>query len=561
MGLLTRLRQALSPIVEDAGYPSISASIASPRSGGSYLDYSRSAGRYYADGSKWPGGMSSNGAAPIIDHTTMRANARSAAHDSLTARSLLHRSTQTVIDRGVRIECAPVASILGISEEEAETWATDHETRFDLWARSQLCTVDESMTFYQLQRALKFMRKRDGEYFVRCYYDSRRDLLNPLRLGIIDPNQIQGDALTDSIWARTYGDGIDRDEYGREVAFNVLVQHKDGTVTRETLPAVSPRSGLPFVLHGYSPEYAGQSRGFSEIGHALQEIENLGDFESATIKKAINQAAITMYVKPGDDAPALNPLADYASGAVSSYQAAQAPTTATSELAEDPVNYSEMNDVVLRPGSVGVFNLQEGEDLVPFTSTSPGASFESFWSTVVGNIAASVNMPPELAMLKFGTSFSAMRGVLIMYWRTACIERDEEESDLYNHVWRAWLTGEIAAGRSSCPGWSDPRLRAAWCACSWSGPPMPNIDPSKTMNADKGYVELGAQTLDMVARDYNGSSGPANRAKLKRQIAQLTMPPWAEKSAPSPASSSVMSQEQQSEEAPGEEPENQEEQV
>jgi len=370
MGILSRFKAALAPIVEDAGYPRISASIASPRSGGSYLDYSRSAGRYYADGAKWANGLSSNGSAPIIDHTTMRANARSASHDSLAARGILQRFAQTVVDRGVRIECAPIASMLGITEEEAEAWATDHETRFDLWARSQTCTVDESMTFYQAQRALMYMRKRDGEYFVRCYYDPRRDLLNPLRLGIIDPNQIQGDALTDSMWARTYGDGIDRDEYGREVAFNVLVQHADGTATREKIPAVSPRTGLPFILHGFSPEYAGQSRGFSAIGHALQEIENLGDFEAATIKKAINQAAITMYVKPGDDAPALNPLADYASGAVSGYQAAQAPTTATSELAEDPVSYSEMNDVVLRPGSVGVFNLQEGEDLVPFNSTA-----------------------------------------------------------------------------------------------------------------------------------------------------------------------------------------------
>lgn len=538
MGILSRFKAALAPIVEDAGYPRISASIASPRSGGSYLDYSRSSGRYYADGAKWANGLSSNGSAPIIDHTTMRANARSASHDSLAARGILQRFAQTVVDRGVRIECAPIASMLGITEEEAEAWATDHETRFDLWARSQTCTVDESLTFYQLQRALVYMRKRDGEYFVRCYYDPRRDLLNPLRLGIIDPNQIQGDALTDSMWARTYGDGIDRDEYGREVAFNVLVQHADGTATREKIPAVSPRTGLPFVLHGFSPEYAGQSRGFSAIGHALQEIENLGDFEAATIKKAINQAAITMYVKPGDDAPALNPLADYASGAVSGYQAAQAPTTATSELAEDPVSYSEMNDVVLRPGSVGVFNLQEGEDLVPFNSTSPSSAFETFYAMVAGNIAASLNMPPELAALRFGQSFSAMRGVLIMYWRTACIERDDEESDLYNHVFRAWLTGEIAAGRSRCPGWSDPRMRAAWCACSWSGPPMPNIDPSKTMNADKGYVELGAQTLDMVARDYNGSSGPANRAKLKRQIGQLTVPPWASRSssaAPAPS--------------------------
>jgi capsid protein len=173
-----------------------------------------------------------------------------------------------------------------------------------------------------------------------------------------------------------------------------------------------------------------------------------------------------------------------------------------------------------------VFNLQGGEDLKSFDNTAPAESFASFVQAFTGYLAQSVNMPPEVLSLKFGSSFSAMRGVLILFWRTACIERDEEASDFYNPVFRAWLAGEIAAGRVSCPGWSDPRMRAAWCACTWSGPPMISIDPSKTATADQMYVQMGAQTLDDVAKSFNGSSGSANRQKNKRQIPQLTKVPW-----------------------------------
>lgn len=56
---------------------------------------------------------------------------------------------------------------------------------------------------------------------------------------------------------------------------------------------------------------------------------------------------------------------------------------------------------------------------------------------------------------------------------------------------------------------------------------MPNIDPDKTASADMKYVEMGAQTLDRVARNTNGSSGKANRAKLAREIAELTAVPWS----------------------------------
>jgi len=104
--------------------------------------------------------------------------------------------------------------------------------------------------------------------------------------------------------------------------------------------------------------------------------------------------------------------------------------------------------------------------------------------------------------------------------------RDEMVADFLNPVYEMWLSEEIAAGRIGAPGWSDPRLRTAWLSCQWAGSPMPNIDPLKTANADRAYVEMGAQTLDDVARNYNGSSGKANRSKNKRQYEELTPPPW-----------------------------------
>jgi lambda family phage portal protein len=491
-------------------------------SAGSYFESIRGAG-YAFTGAKWSNGLSSSGRAPIIDNATMRANARSAVHDSMPARAIVERYTQMVVDTGVSVSCAPIAELLGITPEAAEEWASDVEQRFHLWASSQLVTAAEDMTLYQAQRYTMRARKRDGEWFIRLYYDSRRDLLNPLRIGFIDANQIQGDALTDTSWAHTYGDGVERDDRGREISYTVLVQDADGKATFQKIPAVSLRSGLPLMLHGYSPEYAGQGRGFSAIGHAIHEFEMLTDFTAAQIKKAIIQSSISMYVKPPASTPALNPFRDLGSGPVSSFQAPTAPST---EPGEPTVSYSSINDTNLRPGSVGVFNLQGGEDLKAFDSSAPSESFASFLQAFTGYLAQSVSMPPEVLALKFGSSFSAMRGVLILFWRTACIERDEEASDFYNPVFRAWLSGEIAAGRVSCPGWSDPRMRAAWCNCTWSGPPMISIDPSKTATADQMYVQMGAQTLDDVAKNLNGSSGAANRQKNKRQIPQLTKVPW-----------------------------------
>jgi lambda family phage portal protein len=553
---LEKLRSLFGGAARGAGYPAIGDAVTGAgydddpgpqprrRPGGSYYTalYGRNgiptgSGGYLYDGAKWSHGLAASGRTPVIDHALARANARAAVHDSPTARSIIDRYEQTVVDTGVRVECAPDATLLGITPEAAETWAADVESRFHLWASSQLSSAAEDMTFYQAQRFSMRSRKRDGEYFARLYYDSRRDLLNPLRIGWLDPGQIRGDARTDTAWPTTEADGIVRDERGRELAFDVLARQADGAYRPVRIPAVSPRSGLPVILHGYAPEYAGQGRGYSPIAHAIHEFQLITDLSVAVIKKAALQASIAMYVKPSEKADAMNPFLDQASGPTSASQPPEKPAETEDPEEQELVTYSQVNEFSARPGSAAVFNLQAGSDLILPPSTQGAESFSSFVEAFVGYIAASVNMPPEILSLKFSNSYSASRAALILFWRTACIERDEEASDFYNPIFRAWLTGEIAAGRVSAPGWSDPRLRAAWCVCSWNGPPMPNIDPAKTANADKAYIELGAQTLDTVARNYNGSSGAANRAKLSRQLLQLPVPPWAKKSAtPSPGS-------------------------
>lgn len=132
----------------------------------------------------------------------------------------------------------------------------------------------------------------------------------------------------------------------------------------------------------------------------------------------------------------------------------------------------------------------------------------------------------EVVLKKFSNNYSASRGTLILCWRSAQIEGMEMSADFLDPVYEMWLSEEIAAGRISAPGWSDYRLRAAWLSCEWAGSPMPNIDPLKTAEADKAYVELSAQTLDDVARNFNGSSGKANRTKNIRQFEELPEPPW-----------------------------------
>jgi capsid protein len=181
---------------------------------------------------------------------------------------------------------------------------------------------------------------------------------------------------------------------------------------------------------------------------------------------------------------------------------------------------------ITQPGSVLIGNLRRGDKIKYLQDTSPSQNFDTFIGSFFSSIAASTGWSIETVLKKFNNNYSASRATLILCWRVANIQRLEMNSDFDNPIYEMWLSEEIAAGRISAPGFSDPLLKAAWLNCEWAGIPMPSIDPLKNMQAAKLAVELAAETLDDVAREHNGSSGKANRAKLARQFEELPEPSW-----------------------------------
>lgn len=484
------------------------------------------------DGAKWPGGLSASGQSPILNHYMLRQNARSAYHDVPQAKAMVDRFADTVVGPGLRLDATPAADLLGITKEQAEAWAEKVNAAFHCWAKSEKVSIDGRMNLYQAQRLAEICQHRDGEYFTRLYYTNRRDLLNPLQLSFLDPNQIRGYGFTNTYGFQWDGDGINRDKNGKAISYDVYQRGKDGEYIKTTVPAYGARSKRRMMLHGLMQEYPGQGRGFSRIGHALQEFENISDFSLSTIKKAINQSSITMYVKPNENNPASNPMIGN-TGVSAAAPTIPSATETTDAEGCDPVAVTALPEATnMVPGSAAVFSLQEGEDLRPFDGSAPADSFAQFVDAFTAYLAASVSMPIELLLLRFNQNYSASRACLVLFWQVAEIMRAERATDFLNPIYENWLAGEIAAGRISAPGWSDPRLRAAWLECNWIGPSMPEIDPVKAAEAAKLRIEMCSTTLERTAREYNGTSAKDNMLQLEAEYGRYPKPPWAKEEAP-----------------------------
>ena len=485
-------------------------------------------------GGKFSGGMSTSQPGSVFNHWQLRQQARVVYEESTQARAMVDRFVDTVVDSGLTVEPEPDADVLGITPEAAQEWGRKVRAAFHLWATQKRQHRAGLFTFYQAQHLVQTYAERDNDFFVRFYYDlGNRQLLNPLQFEIIDTNQIRGDTITSTILVGRYPDGIERNADGTEKAYNVWVQNANSTFDQVTIDKYTAGGKLQ-MLHGFRASYAGQGRGMSELGIALQEFEQITDFTQAYIQKAINQASIVLFNKPSKDAPASNVLEQIGTMGAGPASVALGGPGGVAGVAGNSVTSTTLNAVPIeeatfkQPG-MAFFNLDSGEELVPFQSTAPTADFGAFVDSFTAYLCAAKGMPLEVLLMRFNQNYSASRAALLLFWRVACMKRDHLADDFLNPSYEAFLSCEIAAGRITCPGWSDPRIRAAWLACRWNGTPMPNIDPNSTAKADQLYVEMGAQTLDDVARNLNGSSGKANRHKLATEAAELSKAqfPWS----------------------------------
>lgn len=486
-----------------------------------------------SDGSKMPQGISGTGQSVVFNHGLLLRNGRRAYHETPQAYSIVTRMADTVADTGLRWEPMPNALTLGISQEQAAEWARNVKQKFDAWAKAKVQHRSGTMNWYQSQRLYQIGQHRDNDQFVRFFYSRDKNLLNPFQFEFVDAAQIRGTAFTSTWGLSTSRDGIIRDPQGREKGYNVWIRNATtGQYEAKVINAKSA-SGRLLMIHGFMPEYAGQGRGLSRLGGEVQEFQKITDLTLAEIQKAINQSSIWGFVKPSDKEDAASPFSGNLTqgGAGPAGESFGAPSSGDAESGDsqglDPLQCYDIPEATLSRPGVFIANLMRGQDIKMVDNTSPATGFDKFVDAFTSYIASAKGIPIEVLLMKFGQNFSASRGALLLFWRIAQIWRDEMAADYLNPCVEMFLSEEIAAGRVFAPGWSDPRLRAAWLNSMWIGPPAPDIDPMKTSKASLNRIQSGTSTVNMEARNTNGSDAAANKVALTEELTNFPIPPWS----------------------------------
>ena len=444
--------------------------------------------------------------ASIYDLTALRARSRDSLRNEPLATGAINTTVTNVVGSGLSLHSQIDAQLLGMTEDEADVWQSNVEREWSLWSESKDCDISRSMTFSALTELAFRSTLENGDTFVLLPRVKRPGSVYSLRVQLIEADRVSNPRFglnTPVITA-----GVEKDEAGAPVAYHVQRQHPGNALTFtadqfswDRYPAFGARSGLRNVLHLYRPLRIGQTRGIPYLAPVIEPLKMLGRYKQAELMAAVVAAMFTVFIKTDSGQGLANiPLAPGAHPVVTYGQDTAAQT----------------QDV--RLGNGMVVELAKGEDVSTANPGRPNPGFDGFVTAVLRQIGVALELPFEILIHHYTSSYSAARAAMLDAWKFFSSRRTWLANNFCQPVYESWLAEAVALGRVSAPGFfTDPLMRKAYCGTVWTGPGRGMIDEVKETKAMEQRIALGVTTASQETAAYDGGDWDAKQPRRLKE--------------------------------------------
>lgn len=459
------------------------------------------------------------------NNLTLRQRSRMLYMSAPIATSAVRTSRTNIVGTGVVPRPRIDAATLGMTAEQADAWGDAARQEFALWAEDRRsCDLMGLNDFYELQQLIVQSWLMSGDVFalVRHVKPSR---LRPygLRLKLVEADRVStptGMAASGTN-VRTYPtawttgvnpgtgnlvyDGVEVGRDGNVVAYHVSNHHPWELAERgdpdewQRVAAYGAKSGMPNVLHVMESERPDQYRGVPYLAQAIEPVLQMRRYTTAELEAAVIQASFSAFVKTEDPTSnPFNPVGDGSGGP------------------DDGTMLSDDDEIEISPGAVNF--MKPGEDIVFGDPSRPNSGFAAFIEAMATQVGAAMEIPKDLLLKQFNSSYSASRAALMEAWKAFRMRRRWLVADFCRPVWELFVSDAVASGRLDAPGFfTDPIRRAAYLGCEWIGPSQGQLDPVKEINAELSAIGAGITTREAAAVRINGSDWDENVARMRRE--------------------------------------------
>ncbi len=428
--------------------------------------------------------------------STLRQRSRDLYYGVPLATAALKTMRTNVVGQGLVLKSQIDYEYLGHSKDEARQIEIAIEREFKLFAESQNCDSTRLDNFYELQQLAFLNWLISGDVVVLLPMKKRAGSIYELTIQLIEADRIC--TPDDKTYDENIHDGVETDSDGEVIAYHIAKNHPFAIDCKSVqewrrVKAFGRKTGRRNVLLISNRERIGQYRGIPFVSPIIEALKQLGRYTDAELMAAVISGFFTVFIEKEGVSEEV-PLGEID------------PDDDGGSLAPTP-NISLGNGAIV--------DLQEGEKANAINPGRPNANFGGFVQSICSQIGAALEIPYEVLMKHFSSSYSASRGALLEAWKTFNMYRSWLARDFCQPIFEEWLSEAVAKGRINAPGFfTDPLVRKAYCGAKWNGPTQGQLDPVKEVNAAVTRIENGLSTHDTEAQELTGSNFYANVRQL-----------------------------------------------
>lgn len=427
----------------------------------------------------------------------LRNRSASLAINSPIGQAAIKTSLTGTINSGLKLYPRIKAEELGLSEEEGRAWTRKVKLEFELWAKSISCDFYRRNNFYEMQQIAYQNSLMDGDCF--CLFRRRLPTEeNPytLKLQLIEAGRVSNpnEAGFSGLEARgeTKGsrivNGIEVNREGRMEAIWISNRlWNEPSINGELYwqrVKVYGETGQN-VLHICRDSRIEQFRGEPYLSPVIETLKQISRFTEAELTSAINKAFFSMFFT--------QTLGNLTNNQI---------LGASDEPCLDVDEYRVENGMMVAlPAGIDVKSIDNSSSQNTF-------AFDKFINNLIGQIAAGINLPSELLLKKFQSSYSASKAALLQAEEEFRQRREAFIIDFCTPVYENFLMEAIASGRIEAEGYfENPLKRMLWSRADWLVEGNHYLDPVKEIQAAEKRIALGIstrqkETAELVGGDF-----------------------------------------------------------
>lgn len=442
-----------------------------------------------------------------FDKDTIDDRARDVTLNDGYAAGVVAIHKDNIVGNQFRLNAQPNADVLGIDDEE---WLYEFqrvvEARFNNTASSSKHWLDASgmNDFTAMVRQAVGMFLIHGEVLSVAEWisDSRRPYATAIQM--ITPRRLNNPyGIMDKAGLKA---GIERDSYGRAVAYHIMEAHPyDYTQSEKQFKwkriDAETKWGRQQVIHIIEQLLPDQIRGVSEMVSVLKQMRMTRRFQDVELQQAVLQATYAASIETDLPPQVMAEIMGANPNAPSFGEAAK--SMLSSILQHRATNNIQLDGAripVLHPNTK--LNLQQ--------LGQPSGVGSEYEQSLLRHIAAGLGVSYEQFSRDYTkTNYSSARASMNETFKFMQSRKKAVADRFATAVYRLWLEEQINQGSIPLPKgkgktwiYSNPEIFDALTQCSWIGAARGQIDEMKETQAAILKTKFGLSTMELEAAKF-----------------------------------------------------------